>query len=103
MAQAVLAEEADRLLVREVEELLLDFEGKASQAHDLVHTRPTDALPLGDVALALDLAGLKERLPLNGLAEELNRPWYPRCLGRFRLASGWRDSADDLASGHLAC
>jgi len=54
------------------ENVLLNIVGKADQAHDLVQPRPTDALPLGDVGLAFGLAGLKERLPLNGLAQEFN-------------------------------
>ena len=81
-AQAALAKEPDRLLDRKAQKLFLDLRGKTSQAHDLVHARPTDALPLGDVALALGLARLKERLPFYCLADKLD---HCGCSGRF----GW--------------
>ena len=99
-AKTVLAKEPDCLLVRKAQKLLLDFRGKTDQAHELVHARPTDALSAGDVTLALGLAGLKERLPLEGLAEKLDHRGRSGRFGWPRFATRWRDGTNDLAARH---
>ncbi len=52
--------------------MLLDLGREAQQAHDLGHPGAGDALLAGDGRLVGGLAGLEERLPLDGLAEELD-------------------------------
>ncbi len=53
-AQAVLAEETDRLLVGQAQELVLDFRGQPKQAHDLGDAYPGDTHFPGEIGLGLD-------------------------------------------------
>lgn len=56
------------------ENLFLDLRCQTQEPHDLGHPGAGDALPAGDGSLVGDLAGLKEGLPLKGLAEEFHHP-----------------------------
>lgn len=64
--------------------VLLDPGREAEHAHDLGHPGAGDALLAGDVGLVGGLAGLKEGLPLDGLAEELDQAGlrWAQSLGR---------------------
>ncbi len=53
-AQAVLAEEADRRLIRQAKELVLDFRSQPQQAHDLGDAHSGDAHLPGEISLGLD-------------------------------------------------
>ena len=61
-----------------------------------------NALTTCDLSLICRLAGLKEGLPLDGLAQEFDDPGRPGILGRFRLAPAWQDGAHDPVGGHTA-
>ncbi len=83
--------------------MLLDLGGQVSQPHDLRDPDAADALPTGDGGLVGGLARLEERLPLEGFAEELGHPGYPRHLGRLGLAPGRWDGAYNPVGRHPAC
>ncbi len=53
-AQAVLADEPDRLLVRKVQKLLLDLRSQPQEAHDLGDAHSGDAHLPGEIGLGLD-------------------------------------------------
>ena len=56
------------------QDLFLDLRAKPQHAHDLGHTCPSDAFSFGDAGLVGDLAGLEERLPLDGFCVEARPP-----------------------------
>lgn len=81
--------------------MLLDLGREAEHPHDLTDPRPSDSLPSGDLCLVQDLAGVKQRLPHDGPAEELDDPGRLGLLGRSRPAPGFRQSTDDPIGRHV--
>ena len=71
-------------------------------AHDLGDPGAGDPFPPGYLGLICGLAGLQERLPLDGLAQEFDDPGCLGIFGRLRLAAAWRDGAHDPGGGYTA-
>jgi hypothetical protein len=60
---------------------MLNFGRKSEHAYNLSHPGPGDPLPICDIGLGSDLAGVELALPLDGLTEELDHPRFPESLG----------------------
>ena len=85
--------------VWEGEQVVLDLRRKAQHCHDLCHPRAGDPFPPSDRRLAGNLARLKEGLPLDGFAEEIDHPGLPIDFRRA-TAWAWSDKARDPVGGH---
>lgn len=82
--------------------VLLDLRREAEHSHDLGHSRSSNPLTACDGRLIGNLAGLEERLPFDGLPEQLDHVGRPGSPGWFGLVSARSDGAHDPLRGHPA-
>lgn len=84
------------------ENALLNLGRESYQAHDLRHPGPADVFAAGDLGLISDPARVKQRPPLEGLAEQLHHARYLGLLGQPGLAPARRGTGHDAVSRNPA-
>jgi hypothetical protein len=77
--------------------MFLNLWRESKHAHDLGYPGAGDPLLPRDLGLVQNLAGLKEGLPLDGLAEQLHDPGRLRLYGGLRrVARPWHRAHDPI-------